>query len=635
MKKKNKKMFIMIIILAGIILFGLIVKFSNLFSIGIADDYRIYEDFGATSEIRYFDQSGKCQWQCFPPYTWEDSYVCGGSLPRITKSIKCEGDKWSMTLYSDSGYSNFVYEFFDDKLSICTSGDGALHSLVNKENFKGYDVKVKLTWRGSGTTPDFSMSEVKLGSATIFSQGEPRQPEVLIEAYNSRINPDEYQITVNGVDYKTVTIPEQTASLSFTGQKACTYVDFVRTRVPFNCKIEEYEVLVFDEFSQGSSFTIDNLAFIPTKICLNNPPIIRSFTQEGLRQDTRGEIFLELIKGKTITVPTGETYRVPYITFYKEGQTLRCGIGKTYNTKTKECEVVVEELSPEIIEILKEIRLREVLPVLIDYNSFAVVHNKDLTTTKIGDIQCTSIKTNFDENNVNCAFEGDHINTPYPQKSCWSTILTCGQNTFTFIDSETKKINDYIEVTYYASSEFDKIEKIRDDKWSNLFTFKISNFLKTKLLNDTYQVNLNTERNIEFEVENKLANFDNAGVFVKRNNKLLDIEYPVERHDVKLILGTTKITIPLNTSILGVVEYELQPFVEIETSKTNMILGEKALIGYKIMGTNGEEPIQPPVTPSVESPIIGKLNWWYLIFAFAFVIIIFMIIKLATSKKKR
>jgi len=103
------------------------------------------------------------------------------------------------------------------------------------------------------------------------------------------------------------------------------------------------EILLFDSFAGGSTVNISNLAYEPVKFCLDYPIKARSFTEDGIKTDIRGEILQKIVRGQSAIVPLDEEWKVYYITKYTSGMGLRCDIGQAYNTATKTCDDPIDD----------------------------------------------------------------------------------------------------------------------------------------------------------------------------------------------------------------------------------------------------------------------------------------------------
>jgi len=117
-----------------------------------------------------------------------------------------------------------------------------------------------------------------------------------------------------------------------------TGAQFLKYKLPYSCKINDDEILIFDSFAAGSSVNISTLSHEPVKFCLDYPIKARSFEEEGIKTDIRGEILQKIVGGESTTVPEDEEWKVYYITKLTDDISLRCDIAEAYDTQTGLCE---------------------------------------------------------------------------------------------------------------------------------------------------------------------------------------------------------------------------------------------------------------------------------------------------------
>jgi len=180
-------------------------------------------------------------------------------------------------------------------------------------------------------------------------------------------------------------------------------------------------------------------------------------------------------------------------------------------------------------------------------------------------------------------------NTP---SECWSTRITFKQGsnteTFTMFKGETKKLNEYLEVTFNPDGHTNYAFGGHDLRhWSNNFVFKIINkdFLKIKVIDDNYEILLNSNKKMKIEIENNFANNLNGGVWTKSVNYLLHRERTLNSY-FKLNKGISEYeTVPILTDFLGTIRVEAKPFIVLNNKVNDIKLmdSEPIYIEYKVV----------------------------------------------------
>ena len=334
---------------------------DRLSAIGIADDYILYDDF----EKGYLDEN---LWDVSAS-TYNSETHISNNQPAIN-NVKCRYfEGWSGTYYydicggismlSDDGKLNIYHK---DVNGIWDRGSSSSIKLLSDKELRGNSIKIlgKIKeYTGTYYTDDkvYSTSSVinlYFGDEKFFtysrkssSQYRPNTVDFLIEMIPSFEDNNLYTIKLNGVDKEVVDVSQATSdrlTMEFDGAEdgpinpAYISFDYVKYKIPYNCKIEDDEVLVFDSFSEGSTVNISTLAYEPVKFCLDYPIKARSFSENGIKTDIRGEILQKIVRGQSSTVPPAEEWKVYYITKNVPNIELRCGVDEAYNTNTGLCE---------------------------------------------------------------------------------------------------------------------------------------------------------------------------------------------------------------------------------------------------------------------------------------------------------
>jgi hypothetical protein len=210
----------------------------------------------------------------------------------------------------------------------------------------------------------------------------------------------------------------------------------------FSCEVETDEVVVADEFSSGTTFDIGDLAYVPVKFCLDSyPAVVRSMTEEGVATDIKGEITRKLARGASITVNPDETIMVVYIADYEEGMVERCQIGDVYNTRTNQCEKLIEE-GEDTILVLNNITVLTVSKDEALLGASQFVGDKEFSIT---DVRYTCWISYPDMN----------FDAPSPDIDCWSVDLLDPEGSIIDTRHGMPVERTYYSLTPYLTAEWD------------------------------------------------------------------------------------------------------------------------------------------------------------------------------------
>lgn len=125
----------------------------------------------------------------------------------------------------------------------------------------------------------------------------------------------------------TSTIDTNTGRLNFGSDGAIYYIGY---KAQFACDLTSDEVWIQEAFT-NSTFSINDVAFIPTKFCKETRPFV-------LRDINQGETAIypdpipDFNRGISLSVPPDKAVIVNYATFYVSGVTNRCDVNQA-NTK--------------------------------------------------------------------------------------------------------------------------------------------------------------------------------------------------------------------------------------------------------------------------------------------------------------
>ena len=331
-------------IITVVLLFSFAPKIADKLSvIGIADDYILYDDF----EKPYFDET-----------LWDVEFT-GGSF--IGQALADEPDRIAVS----GGWLSYQKYVVKKSISIGTFDYSSPNIVLSPKSTKqGMNIKTKIRTEAKyllyAPSQFYYWSEAYLliNDVVVYTCARPdfkgdNTRTCTIEALASFENPEMYQLVINGEDYGVVNTsnplgdgkvkiksyaPDKGTWYAEVKATSKIYVDYFKYKIPYNCKIENDEVLVFDSFSEGSTVNISTLAYEPVKFCLDYPIKARSFSENGIKTDIRGEILQKIVRGQSSTVPPAEEWKVYYITKNTPNIELRCGVDEAYNTNTGICE---------------------------------------------------------------------------------------------------------------------------------------------------------------------------------------------------------------------------------------------------------------------------------------------------------
>lgn len=318
-------------VILAVLLFVVGAKVNLLSVMGFEDDYLYYDDFNRD----VFDES-----------LW--------TLEKIPY-------RYPRYEFPSVPYGVSNGQFFIKASRSCSTDDHRTDYqtyLIPTQNLYGKSIKIKLSavarkpsdqsW-GSGS----AHAKILMNGVEVYDcysdrarDYETKTKNCLVELIPSFLHPGLYQVRVDGSDYKVINTSNPKGDGQFKVRielkemrcmSSWVNIDYVKFKYEYNCKIEDDEILVFDSFSSGSTINISTLTYNPEKFCLDYPVKARSFEDNGIKTDIRGEVLQRIVRGESVEVPNNEEWKVFYITKYTPDIDLRCGIDEAFDTETGQC----------------------------------------------------------------------------------------------------------------------------------------------------------------------------------------------------------------------------------------------------------------------------------------------------------
>ena len=524
-------------------------------------------------------------------------------------------------------------------------GDYGEIDLWTKKDFKGADVNVNLldsehhsadNYLNCGTGSKIGIKDIKTYA---FIGGCKTPTSFLFEVKSSIKNPDDIFIYQNGQFIEQLNLAGKPLLISFPSDSKISSIEY---KLPYSCLIDDFSQPIMEDFS--NDFSIKDLTYEPLRFCLDLPFVIRSFSEQGLRQDIRGELMQDLKTGKTISFSgilgcqNGCVIRTTYITKFVNEMEVHCNLynGEAYNPKTKSCEKVVTQETPtqEIIqcktindcwmpskcgnvnvncvlnkciynsnectpeqiekivvneklvyqEILKEVQSTEILPVIMGTNSFSYTQKYNTPPIYIGSSVFSA---------ENPKYTGSYFNIPQGYVSDTTkyevTISYKGQN-YILKHNQPIMLNKYLEVKWLFGGrgvafldQFDLKGQFRNQEdWINtfIFTFKSKDFLTPIAVEDDKFILLNEIHNIPFKLNNDFDDFE-GGIRLKTKTDLFE---KITLINKRFIEGNNKYYLNLPTSELGTMNVEIIPYITIKADNENIIFSDTSFnANYRIV----------------------------------------------------
>ena len=441
-----------------------------------------------------------------------------------------------------------------------------------------------------------------------------------------------YDVIQNGVKINEIDVGDSGLGLSFRCDGNSIFqeptniltIEYIGYKAEFDCDITPNEVWITERY--GSRVNLDDLTFVPSKLCYNeHPPTLRKLS-EGETKIFPNPYF-DLNVGKTIPdreLLSDEVITIRYATFFVEGVidplppnqeyvcTQRGADNKCSNwviqqfvdpltlivqcQQNSDCPQPLKNLCPdyftgcqnsfctydetilnsevcknEVVTIIKEIeKIQERELILVTgTNIFPFAVNYPSGSFGFGDEKFEA------EIDFTCDIPEEGItNFPNPNPDCWKGEASFESKTFDLIDGDVFNIRDNIEVTYFAGGS---VKFIQDQPFntkkglSSTFIFSIIGSPLDIDLRGGSEVLKDSEKTINFTIKNNLPKGTlllKITSIAKQTNQIL----PEIREERSAQEGDIEISFPMDTTHLGLNEFVVQTFYKMVVNGKEVLL---------------------------------------------------------------
>lgn len=573
-KKKNKAWTIAFAILIVVAL-GIFV-YNKMFSlITPIDDYNLLTD-----------QDNPTICQISPSISWGCT-----STQHCFPTKTCEFSSWSglVTLESDNGLSDYgKSQISGTELHMKLEGDTykVPVKVTTKDTFKGRLFRQDITIFSEGTTTiTYTMKDKQLFITNIIgpiqtpSSSQPNIQTGLFELIPDFLDSNLVTVKWQGIKKAEINLSDVNKNESFiTVTVTGNYVLLENSRFKYedgNCKIEDDEFVVSDEFYGAGCFNIIDFDKPVNRFCsFDYPAVKRSLIASVIISDITGTTTQKLAHLETICVPENTILSVPYITDFVEGiGEKRCNTGEYWSLKNKTCTKLIWD-KPDVIETIRDVKF-------IEKSSDQITFKNSID---IGSIQLVSSNLEYTCDKSSSATISEVT------KLCWSTTVNYKGKDYKFTENEQLlDLDQYFSLQFYPDGSYDEGTQSIRTGWSNNFVLSVKDrsFLtiipvtKNDVLSDFFTLP-NKIKNIDFILSNKLTNFADtqSGINIKIT-KYLNFNQVTSEQPFAIAFGNVSYKVVGDSTELGEVLYEITPFVKIDQNK---IVGNQVYsYNYKVV----------------------------------------------------
>jgi hypothetical protein len=604
----------------------------------INDHMQYYDDFKTGFRDDLWTKNEWCQ-----RYGYDNAFDCSSSYKDVTIS----GEGLNVNSFRDS--CNNIYH----------QGE-----VVSKRKFSTEDIKI--SYKGSyskvGCITQFVPS-ISYGNVVITKEdmlktlsGNCDQSNcaytgegiIEIKRYDD-LDLTKFVVLIDGVEIKTG-INTQPESIIIKGGNLL--IKEVKYEPYYSCNINyETEVVVRDKFNAGSSVSLKTLTYTPLKFCPQDLGVL-IFSNEGLT-DEKGSITEGIAQGQTLTVPANQYWQVDYVTKYVDNMNERCNkVGSVYDTTQKKCvDVVAQQVStPKLlycsntedclipnncadatvncvsnqcdyasticskeqiinyVEVIKTLEIQEPKIIVLKETNNNVIVNIMGKKNIAGKEFIAGIPVAQKES-PNCQVTRGEYLSP-SRLGCYSTHIIWGEYNFDITNGETKKLSDYLSITYTmegrgaynGEKRFSLLDENNEcyttdsalnadyeflntcpgnTDYNNVFTFTFNNIFDIKVNNYKNIINLNSQDKIELSITNNIFNLQNSGYMFKSSQGMLDIFSATTDVPLNFNSGVNIYNVGVPTDTVGVYQLEITPYFYV-TETQKYISDNKLVVGYYV-----------------------------------------------------
>lgn len=252
-----------------------------------------------------------------------------------------------------------------------------------------------------------------------------------------------------------------------------------------------------------------------------------------------------------------------------------------------------------------------------DSIKFTYTYDYQSKPLKIGENSFSALPVEF-----TCKYSGDKVRYPNPSKLCWKTRVIYKDKIFELRGGQSVRLDENLKVQFTPkakmeyNSEFERYVYESWDDWTSYFQFTLSGYDFGVDGTSTNQVlQLNSQDKIKISIKNNIATFPktNAGVWVRPQHGLLERAEGWQEIRMAIDEGVEIYEIPADTTELGEVALEVQPFLEIEADKKIVIPSRnKITIKYKVSSephSDSDEVIKPSFFSLIATFLKNLVGW--------------------------
>lgn len=236
-----------------------------------------------------------------------------------------------------------------------------------------------------------------------------------------------------------------------------------------------------------------------------------------------------------------------------------------------------------------------------------------------------------------CEYMGEvEVRYPEPSPDCWESRAVFAGREYAFTAGVPVEIHPLVTVTMRPDAKVTFLEgyvrePIINEDWKTVYTFEIEtdDLLTSSIRKVKPQALLGSDQVAIIIITNRLTSFtaDNAGYWIRTTHKLLERGESWDRYNASMYEGENAYLIPVDTTELGDVELEVQPFIEIEADKTIRIIQDRPItLSYEVVqeipnqpGANGIEKGTDGNENESSAENFAKIKqWWNAIIMFLF-----------------